>query len=106
MVRQGNATDNDQSCSTSDRRLYSEQPSSFTVFLLCSPYEGHHVVKELALVVGNGSVLQDQDKQGVDSQTLRPAVHSLSLHHQELFVPLVPSGLHCPGDSHKGLGAW
>jgi hypothetical protein len=106
VVRQGNATDNDQSCSTSDRRLYSEQPSSFTVFLLCSPYEGHHVVKELALVVGNGSVLQDQDKQGVDSQTLRPAVHSLSLHHQELFVPLVPSGLHCPGDSHKGLGAW
>lgn len=77
MVRQGNATDHDQSWFTNDRRLYSEQLNSFTIFLLCSLYEGHHAVKELVLVVGNGPRLQDKDERGMDSQTLKPAVHSL-----------------------------
>lgn len=75
MVRGGNATDHGQSWFTNERSLYTEQANSFNVFL-CSLYEGHHVVKELVLVVGNGPMLQDQDKQGVDSQTLRQSTAS------------------------------
>lgn len=51
-----------------------------SAILFCSLYEGHHVVKELILMVGKSPTLQDQDKQGVDSPALRPVVHTASNH--------------------------
>lgn len=118
VVRRGNAIDHDQSWFASDRRLYSEQltelfllsyhPSLMkSAILLRSLYEGHHVVMELVLVVGNNPALQDQDKQGLDSLALRPAVHAASNHTtKSSLCPLPHLACIALGDSHKGLGAW
>lgn len=62
---------------------------------------------ELVLVVGNNPTLQDQDKQGLDSLALRPAVHTASNHTtKSSLCPLPHLACIALGDSHKGLGAW
>lgn len=74
-----------------------------SAILFCSLYEGHHVVKELILMVGKSPTLQDQDKQGVDSPALRPAVHTASNHTtKRSLCPLPHLDCIALGDSHKG----
>lgn len=74
-----------------------------SAILFCSFYEGHHVVKELVLMVGKSPTLQDQNKQGVNSLVLRPEVHTASNHTtKRSLCPLPHLACIALGDSHKG----